>query len=161
MKKLFFALAGIAAACCTVKHFKKEIIQGIGKQFTPEKKAKHMINHLDNVLDLTYGQKDQLLPVFTGAMEGIHGKSESATAFFTFLKEDFTGDEFDEAKFTKAVKKDLIDEKVGYISGFISQLHGILTKEQRERLIKHIEEKKAKFSCCHPGMGHGIQNNCC
>lgn len=160
MKKLLFALAGVAATVGIVKHNKKAIMRCIGKQFTPERKAKMMVNHLGEKLNLTYAQKDQLQPLFEECVTKMHGKSESAEALFTSFKEGFTSETFDAEALSEELKDTLIAEKVSHMTGVISELHAILTKSQREKLVTIMEEKGKHFSCCHNGMGHGLRNSC-
>lgn len=161
MKKLFFALAGIAATIGIVKHNKKAIMKGIAKHFTPEKKARHMVNRLGEKLNLTYAQKDQLQPILEECITKFHTHSDEESPFYAKFKENFANETFDAESFAKSAKEDMLEEKVSDIAGLISSMHGILTETQREKLLTIIDEKKRGFGCCHHGMSHGLRNNCC
>lgn len=161
MKKLLGTIIGVAAVCGIVKKCKGPILKGIKSYFTPEKKARHMLNHLDNVLHLTYAQKDQLEPIITKRIVALHEKSEKGNEFFTSFMESFKSKKFDKENFASGLQGDIIAPKITELSNLLSELHGILTVEQRKKLVTHIEEKKRNgFGCCHPGHGNGVRNNC-
>jgi Spy/CpxP family protein refolding chaperone len=127
---LIIALAALAVVVLT------------GCYRTPEQKAEHFVNYMVSELKLNDTQKAQL--------EKIKDEFLAKRPEFGKLREESVKEanelmrspEIDKAKLNALVEKNQskANEMIGFFFTKFAEIHDILTPEQREKLVTHIEK---------------------
>ncbi len=109
---------------------------------TPEQRAEHIVKRIASELDLTDAQKAHLDRIKD---EFLARRPETAKLREETVKEAnalMRSPEIDKAKLNDLTVKNQAQagDMIGFISAKFAEIHDMLTPEQREKLVSHIEK---------------------
>ncbi len=148
--KSIAAIVGIvalgAAAAGAVAHDRG----GPGGRFDPENAAEHVAERIDDRLDLSDEQEEQVEKVLAERMgtmrESLSGALDSATG--KFASSDFDAED---AEAIIASMESMRAQMRTHMAAAMADVHGILTPEQRQEAMSMISERGHGWL----GGGHG------
>ncbi|HTG00980.1 MAG TPA: periplasmic heavy metal sensor [Nitrospirota bacterium] len=109
---------------------------------TPEQRAEHIVNHMSKDLDLNAAQHATLEKIkdeFLARRPQIVKQREEAIREANAL---MRSKEIDTVRLNALVEKSKIqaDDMIAFIADKFVEIHAMLTPEQREKLVAHIEK---------------------
>lgn len=115
---------------------------------TPEQRAEHIVKRIASELDLNDAQKahlDRIKDEFLARRPEMAKQREETVKEANAL---MRSPEIDKAKLNDLTVKNQAQagDMVGFISAKFAEIHDILTPEQREKLVSHIEKHEKRGS---------------
>lgn len=115
---------------------------GAGCYRTPEQRAEHIVNHIASDLNLNDVQKAQLSKIkdeFLARRPAMEKLREDTVKEANAL---MRSPEIDKAKLGALTARNQteMNDMIAFISAKFAEIHDMLTPEQREKLVEHIEK---------------------
>ncbi len=123
--------------------------QGQGN-VAPEKIAERIIGKISSELDLNEGQKQYLDKVKQELLAKASEMKENHQAMRKEILAQLRQDTIDQEKLKQltAAHRAEADSVISLLITRLAEFHSMLTPEQKEKLVKHIEDIEAKGSDC-------------
>jgi Spy/CpxP family protein refolding chaperone len=124
---------------------------------TPEQRAERMVDHMASELKLNAAQKIQLDKIKDEFMARRPRLAKEREAAVREANELMRSADVDKTKLAALVErsKGQADDMIGFIASKFTEIHDMLTPEQRERLVDHIE----KYTDHKDGRGETIKSS--
>lgn len=124
------------------------IISGCFYHRTPEQRTEHVVQHLVKTLSLDAAQTAKLEKMKEEFLARRPDMEKAREESFKDLKEMMLGPQIDQARLKARTEKiqTHADDMIRFVSAKFTELHDMLTPEQRSKLVEEME-KYAK--CAH------------
>ncbi|HEX9020445.1 MAG TPA: Spy/CpxP family protein refolding chaperone [Nitrospirota bacterium] len=113
-----------------------------GCYHTPEQRAEHVVNHMVSELKLNDTQKAQLEKIKDEFLARRPELTRQREETMKEADELMRSPELDKAKLNALVERNQAqaNDMIRFISAKFTEIHDMLTPEQREKLVSHIEK---------------------
>jgi Spy/CpxP family protein refolding chaperone len=141
---IFFALTGIAIFMITMVGCRYSAMHN---SHSPEKKAEMIVDHISDELDLSKSQEEKLNKIKDEVLAKHKEKKSKHGDLFNTIQAEIKKEKIDEKILVGKLNemgKDREEMHLFMVSKF-AEFHSILSKEQRETLVKKMDEFKEKF----------------
>lgn len=149
---LYTVSAAVIGGICLVGVVRHHI-KSIFCSKSSDKKIDFVVKHMGRKLDMNDHQKDEFKDILRKSQIGMNELKADHKNLKSSFKTDFISSDFDAGKYGEKINEHILKNGSGIFTETVNGLHGILSEEQRIKLISLMEKKHAHHGhhFCHKG----------